>query len=108
MLSLHKDKRGQSALEAAMLLMVIAAALIGMKKYLERAAESRLRENSNQISEQQFDYGNSNVYAHTYQYSKQSEKVDSQGTKVEDLAPQIQNQYETVSVNGGAVPNNTP
>ncbi len=88
-----------------MLLMVVAAALIGMKKYLERASESRIRENANQISDQQFDYGQSTVIGHTYQYSKQQEEVaPDKGTSVVDLAPQLQTSIEKVSVQGGAVP----
>jgi len=52
MIRLLINKRGQSTLEYAILVVVVILALIGIQAYLKRGISGRMRESTDQIGEQ--------------------------------------------------------
>ena len=52
MIRLLINKRGQSTLEYAILVVIVILALIGIQSYLKRGISGRMRESTDQIGEQ--------------------------------------------------------
>ena len=85
------NKKGQSTLEYAVLIVVIIAALIAIQVYLKRGIQGRMRESADQIGEQYSPgYTVSNrvtsTYANTFEYN------DGASTRTE-----IRNQFQNVT-----------
>lgn len=83
------NKRGQSTLEYAVLIVVIIAALIAMQVYLKRGIQGRMRESSDQIGEQ-FSPGITTSNITTNTYTKSTENTDAFSTTTD-----IINQYQS-------------
>jgi Flp pilus assembly pilin Flp len=63
-------KIGQSVVEYAVLLAIVATALIAMQVYLKRGLQGRIRDLANQVSPSQYEQGRSTSYYATNQYGK--------------------------------------
>lgn len=94
------NKRGQSTLEYAVLIVVIIAALIAMQVYLKRGIQGRMRESSDQIGEQYSPgYTTSNRVTSTYTQSKENTGAYSTTT---EILNQYQNRSGAENVLGAA------
>ena len=89
-------KKGQSALEYAVLIVVIIAALIAMQVYLKRGVQGGLREKTDQIGEQ-FSPGYTVGNYTTNTSSVSTEQVSNQDTLV-TITTQTQNRAGSENV----------
>lgn len=71
----YRRSLGQSFSELAVLLAVVAAALVAMQVYMKRGIQGRLRDLGRQISEEQYDKGQTNSFYFT---TRGSTLVDKQ------------------------------
>ncbi len=85
------NRRGQSTLEYAVLIVVIIAALVAMQVYLKRGIQGRMRESSDQIGDQ-FSPGYTTSNLTTTTYSQSTERSDGYSTTTT-----ITNQWQNIS-----------
>ncbi len=89
MIQYLNQKKGQSTVEYAVLIIIIIAALLSIQAYIKRGVQGRLKDSADNIGDQ-YSVGNTNfVHAvQTNSYEKISSGVDGQGiTKTENLQP---------------------
>ena len=84
------QKRGQSTLEYAVLMIVIIAALIAIQTYIKRGVQGRLKSATDDIGDQ-FSPGNTNVIISTKTSSQQNQRFG-----VDDNGDRLQGQSSTV------------
>lgn len=65
-----KNKKGQSVLEYIILIIIVITALLIMQSYMARGTSSGLRQSTDQISEMQFQPGNTN-----FTYTRSTERT---------------------------------
>ena len=76
MLQYLRQKRGQSTLEYAVLIVVIIGALLTVQNYVKRGVQGRLKSASDDIGDQ-FSPGNTNEIRHTYTSSSSNETFNA-------------------------------
>jgi uncharacterized protein (UPF0333 family) len=76
MLQYLNQKRGQSTLEYAVLIVVIIGALISIQVYIKRGVQGRLKSAADDIGDQYSD-GNTNILKTTYRNSTTTELDDA-------------------------------
>ncbi len=64
----HYKTIGQSAVEYAVLLAIVATALIAMQVYFKRGLQGRIRDLANQVSPSQYEQGRATSYYATNQF----------------------------------------
>ena len=81
------QKRGQSTLEYAVLMIVIIAALISIQTYIKRGVQGRLKSASDDIGDQ-YSPGNTNSLISTRTSSSQSQRfgIDENGDAKQGLS----------------------
>jgi uncharacterized protein (UPF0333 family) len=81
------QKRGQSTLEYAVLMIVIIAALISIQTYIKRGIQGRLKSASDDIGDQ-YSPGNTNSIISTRTISNQNQRfgMDSEGNASQGLS----------------------
>jgi uncharacterized protein (UPF0333 family) len=102
MLQYLNQKRGQSTLEYAVLIVVIIGALLTIQVYIKRGVQGRLKSAADDIGDQYSD-GNTNEIKTTVRVSNSEETfgIQGQGVSVSKLiAPEVTNTTEnTILVN---------
>jgi len=102
MLQYLNQKRGQSTLEYAVLIVVIIGALLTIQVYIKRGVQGRLESAADDIGDQYSD-GNTNEIKTTVRVSNSEETfgIQGQGVSVSKLiAPEVTNTTEnTILVN---------
>ena len=83
MLQYLNQKRGQSTLEYAVLILIIIAALISIQMYMKRGFQGRLKQASDDIGDQ-YSPGNMNESKITKRYSNSTE-ISNRGTSSSEL-----------------------
>ncbi len=99
----HKNKRGQSTLEYAVLIIVIIGALISIQVYIKRGVQGRLKDSSDQIGDQ-FSPGNTNVIVAEKVTSNESQQFGIAGQGVQTST--LLNAETTNSVTKSVIANN--
>ena len=97
MLTYLNQKRGQSTLEYAVLVVIIIGALLSIQFYLKRGIQGRLKSSADDIGDQ-YSVGNTNVLKTTKSYSKTKEtfKDGVSTTKLEE--PELTNTTEKSAI----------
>ncbi len=85
MLQNFKQKRGQSTMEYAILIIVVIAGLLSVQNYWKRAYQGGLVDKANQISSKQYSDGNTNSIETVKRYSDTIETFNA-GTSSSVLA----------------------
>lgn len=90
MLRFINQKKGQSTLEYAVLVMIIIAALLTIQNYVKRGVQGRLKSSSDDIGDQ-YSVGNTNSIKTTHVTSKTRELFgkDAGGTTKQGLSQSI-------------------
>jgi Flp pilus assembly pilin Flp len=91
MLQYLNQKRGQSTLEYAVLIVVIIGALLTIQVYIKRGVQGRLKSAADDIGDQYSD-GNTNVIIKTVRNSDTEENFNAGISKSNLLAAEITNQ----------------
>jgi len=93
MLQYLNQKRGQSTLEYAVLIVIIIGALLTLQVYMKRAVGSNLKKNADDIGDQYSD-GNTNVIKTTNRSSSTDEEFNAGQSSSTLLAPESTNTTE--------------
>src|SRR5476651_297819 len=86
MLQLLNQKRGQSTLEYAVLIVVIIGALLTIQVYIKRGVQGRLKSAADDIGDQYSD-GNTNVVKTTNTSTQTEESFNAGASSYNMLAP---------------------
>ena len=100
MLQYLNNKRGQSTLEYAVLIVVIIGALLTIQVYIKRGVQGRLKSAADDIGDQYSD-GNTNEVKVTTTNSNTEEQfgVNGQGVSVSNiLTPEITNTSDNTAI----------
>jgi Flp pilus assembly pilin Flp len=92
MLQYLNQKRGQSTLEYAVLIVVIIGALLTIQVYIKRGVQGRLRSAADDIGDQYSD-GNMNEIKTTVRNSYTEEMYNAGNSSSNILAPEVTNTY---------------
>lgn len=91
MLTWLNNKRGQSTLEYAVLIIIVVAALLSIQVYIKRGVQGRLKSSADDIGDQ-YSVGNTNVIKKTITVSNTTDRfgiardgTDAQGVSVTAL-----------------------
>lgn len=79
------QKKGQSTLEYAVLVMIIIAALLTIQNYVKRGVQGRLKSSSDDIGDQ-FSVGNQNAIKTTHTVSTTNEQFGMAGQGISTSA----------------------
>ena len=90
MLTYLNQKRGQSALEYAVLVVIIIGALLSIQFYLKRGIQGRLKSSADDIGDQ-YSVGNTNVLKTTNTHSETNETFISGVSKTALTTPESTN-----------------
>jgi len=90
MLQLLNQKRGQSTLEYAVLIVVIIGALLTIQVYIKRGVQGRLKSAADDIGDQYSD-GNVNALKTTTRFSNTQETFNAGTSKSNILGQEITN-----------------
>ena len=90
MLQYLNQKRGQSTLEYAVLIVVIIGALLSLQVYLKRGIQGHLKQNSDDIGDQYSD-GNTNVVKLVETHSNTQESSLAGTSSLNMLSPEQTN-----------------
>jgi cytoskeletal protein RodZ len=90
MLQYLNQKRGQSTLEYAVLIVVIIGALLTIQVYIKRGVQGRLKSSADDIGDQYSD-GNTNVLITTNRNSNTQEAYDAGQASTTLLSPEVTN-----------------
>jgi uncharacterized protein (UPF0333 family) len=93
---LRLNKRGQSALEYAVLLAVIVAALVAMQVYVKRAGEGRLKESADDLGSQ-YEPGKTDVAEGTLTNATVQETTGTDGQTVQSTTQQKTSRWATTT-----------
>ena len=93
MLQYLNQKRGQSTLEYAVLIVVIIGALLTIQVYIKRGIQGRLKSSADDIGDQYSD-GNTNVIKTTQRNSSTEESFNAGTSSSNLLAPEMTNTTE--------------
>jgi uncharacterized protein (UPF0333 family) len=93
MLQYLNQKRGQSTLEYAVLIVVIIGALLTIQVYIKRGVQGRLKSAADDIGDQYSD-GNTNVVKVTTKVSNTIETSYQSGTVTNYTSPEVTNTAE--------------
>ena len=93
---LRINRRGQSALEYAVLLAVIVAALVAMQVYVKRAASGRLKESADDLGSQ-YDARHTDVDETTMTTAEVHEATGTDGTTVQETIDQRTKRWVAVT-----------
>jgi cytoskeletal protein RodZ len=93
MLQYLNQKRGQSTLEYAVLIVVIIGALLTIQVYIKRSVQGRLKQAGDDIGDQYSD-GNTNEIKTTVKISNTQETSYQNGTTTDLTSPEITNTTE--------------
>ena len=85
-----KNRSGQSALEYAVLVVIIIGALLSIQFYLKRGIQGRLKSSADDIGDQ-YSVGNTNVLKTTNTHSETSETFSNGVSKTLFTAPESTN-----------------
>lgn len=77
-------KKGQSTLEYAIIIAVVAGALLAMNIFMKRGVEGKLRSSTNDIGEQ-FEAGNTTYNKHTESHGTTVQTVTGEKTVSENI-----------------------
>jgi Flp pilus assembly pilin Flp len=100
MLQYLNQKRGQSTLEYAVLIVVIIGALLTIQVYIKRGVQGRLKSSADDIGDQYSD-GNMNELKSTVRNSSTEETFGVSGQGVSNsvlLAPEVTNTTENAVI----------
>src|SRR5437016_3286784 len=93
MLQYFNQKRGQSTLEYAVLIVVIIGALLTIQVYIKRGVQGRLKSAADDIGDQ-YSEGNTNVIKTTNRTSNTEETFDKGNAGTKMLQPEVTNTTE--------------
>ena len=93
MLQYLNQKRGQSTLEYAVLIVVIIGALLTLQVYIKRGVQGRLKSAADDIGDQYSD-GNTNSIKTTLRNSDTQETSSNAGSSTNMLSPEVTNTTE--------------
>ena len=93
MLTYLNQKRGQSTLEYAVLVVIIIGALLSIQFYLKRGIQGRLKSSADDIGDQ-YSVGNTNVLKSTNTHSVTNESFESGVSKTTLTSPETTNTVE--------------
>jgi Flp pilus assembly pilin Flp len=96
MLQYLNQKRGQSTLEYAVLIVVIIAALLTIQVYIKRGVQGRLRSATDDIGDQYSD-GNMNSIKKTRRFSN-TEQTFNAGNSVDNTLNEVTNTTENAVI----------
>ena len=100
MITYMSQKKAQSTVEYAVLIIIIIAALLSVQTYIKRGIQGRLKSASDDVGDQ-FSPGNTNVVAATRTHSKETQTfgVDKQGAQKSTLIePELTNTVEKSAI----------
>jgi len=98
MLQYLNQKRGQSTLEYAVLIVVIIGALLAVQTYIKRGVQGRLKSASDDIGDQ-FSPGNTNEIRHTFTNSSTQETFNAGNSTTNILNETTNSQNNAAIVN---------
>ena len=98
MLQYLNQRRGQSTLEYAVLIVVIIGALLTIQTYIKRGVQGRLKSASDDIGDQYSD-GNQNETRTTIRNSHVDENFNAGESSTNMISPEITNTTVNSSVN---------
>jgi uncharacterized protein (UPF0333 family) len=93
MLQYFNQKRGQSTLEYAVLIIIIVGALLSIQFYIKRSIQGRWKQAADDIGDQYSD-GNTNVIKTTIKNSNTNETFNQGITESSLNAPEVTNTTE--------------
>ncbi|MFH0753753.1 MAG: hypothetical protein V2A70_04240 [Candidatus Omnitrophota bacterium] len=94
-----KNKRGQSILEYAVLIVIVIAALLSLQTYIKRGIQGRLKSATDDIGEQYTQSSNANYYKRVYTVSNTSDSTIAGVSNTTLRAPTITNSYRVIQTN---------
>ena len=97
MLQHLNQKRGQSTLEYAVLIVVIIGALLAVQTYIKRGVQGRLKSASDDIGDQ-FSPGNTNEIRHTFTQSNTTETFTAGVSNTVLTSPEITNSITNTAI----------
>ena len=97
MLQYLSQKRGQSTLEYAVLIVVIIGALLAVQTYIKRGVQGRLKSAADDIGDQ-FSPGNTNEIRHTSTLSNTAETFFNGVSSTNMLAPEQTNSFTNAAI----------
>ena len=95
-----RNRRGQSILEYAILMVIVIAALLSLQTYIKRGIQGRLKQATDDIGEQ---YGTNTTFNKTTRsYSQTTEKGDAGTTVTNTIASSTNVEKHVVAGNASA------